>query len=88
MVSFLSKNIVDNNKIQALLSSDEVTHIEVTGDGYHVNVLIVSDEFLDKPKVARQRYVYQKLNPYIASGELHAVTINALTTKEWGENHG
>jgi len=36
-----------------------------------------------KRPVARQQAVYAPLNSYIASGEVHAVTIRAMTKEEW-----
>lgn len=54
----------------------------VSGDGYHFDVTVVSDEFTQLNKVKRQQRVYQALNEQIQSGELHAVSIKTLTKSE------
>jgi len=43
----------------------------------------VAEQFEGKRPVARQQTVYAPLNSYIASGEVHAVTIRAMTKEEW-----
>lgn len=64
---------------QAFPSAD----VAVTGQGGKFDVRVVDDQFDGKRQLARQQAVYQPLNSYIASGEVHAVTIRALTVEEW-----
>ncbi len=59
----------------------EVLQVEVSGN--HCSVLVVSDEFEGLNAVKRQQRVYQCLNDKIASGEIHAVNIRALTPEQW-----
>lgn len=81
--------MVSHEQIETLLQTDtQVAHIKVTGDGYHYQLTVVSDVFEGQSKVARQRWVYQKLNHYIASGELHAIQMNTWTNAEWEKHHG
>ncbi|MBE0483112.1 MAG: BolA/IbaG family iron-sulfur metabolism protein [Bacterioplanes sp.] len=54
----------------------------VDGDGYKYEVNAVSDVFTDLNAVKRQQFVYRILNPYIADGRIHAVTIRTLTPAE------
>ena len=54
----------------------------VDGDGYKYEVQAVSETFADLNAVKRQQFVYKILNPYIADGRIHAVTIRALTPSE------
>lgn len=61
---------------------------EVTGDGYHYHVLIVSDLFQGKTKVARQQWVYAQLKEHITSGRLHAVNMQTFTQDEWEKQRG
>lgn len=56
--------------------------VEITGDGYHYNLKIVSTKFAKLSKVKRQQMIYQVLHPYIVSGELHAVSIKTFTPEE------
>lgn len=58
--------------------------VGVGGDGYHVEVLVVSDAFEGLRPVQRQQRVYAALGDAIRSGALHAVNIRALTEAEAG----
>ncbi|MBQ1783683.1 MAG: BolA family transcriptional regulator [Gammaproteobacteria bacterium] len=57
--------------------------VHVNGDGYHVQVIVVSDQFDGQRSVKRQQLVYAPLNAAISSGELHALSIKAFTPAEW-----
>lgn len=83
------EDTLTNDRLAELLLQDPEVHIaQVEGDGYHYHLLIVSDVFLGKTKVARQQWVYSKLKVFIASGRLHALTMKTLTKKEWEETNG
>lgn len=56
--------------------------VSVGGDGYHVDVSVVSDSFAGLRAVQRQQKVYAALGEAIRSGALHAVNISALTEAE------
>ncbi|OED41094.1 cell division protein BolA [Endozoicomonas sp. (ex Bugula neritina AB1)] len=56
----------------------------VEGEGCDFRVTIISDEFQGKMPVKRQQMVYAHLNPLIASGEIHAVTMVTKTRAELG----
>ncbi len=58
--------------------------VRVGGDGYHVDVEVVSDAFTGLRPVQRQQKVYGALGEAIRSGALHAVNIRALTETEAG----
>ena len=68
---------------QVLIAVPGFENVEVSGDGYHFQVRVVSREFEGKMKVSRQRLVYQYLKDWIADGSLHAVEIETLTPSEW-----
>ncbi len=57
--------------------------IAVSGQAGKFDLRIVDDAFEGKRTVARQQSVYAPLNSYIISGEVHAVTIRAMTQEEW-----
>ncbi|OTG96451.1 BolA family iron metabolism protein IbaG [Acinetobacter sp. ANC 3832] len=57
--------------------------VAVSGQAGKFDLRIVDDQFEAKRQVARQQSVYAPLNSYIASGEVHAVTIRAMTKEEW-----
>ncbi|WP_168396512.1 BolA family iron metabolism protein IbaG [Acinetobacter indicus] len=57
--------------------------VVVSGQGGKFDLRIVDDQFEGKRLVARQQAVYGPINALIASGEVHAVTIKAMTKEEW-----
>jgi len=61
------------------LSDADVT---VSGDGYKYETTVVSPAFANLGKVKRHQLVYSAVNSAITSGELHALTITALTPEE------
>lgn len=74
----MQKEIID--LIQTRIS---VEHLEVELSGNHCSVTVVSTEFEGLSAVKKQQRVYQCLNEKIASGEIHAVNIRALTPSQW-----
>ncbi|MCR9191077.1 MAG: BolA/IbaG family iron-sulfur metabolism protein [Gammaproteobacteria bacterium] len=80
---------VSPQQIEALLlKQTDVEHAVVANDGNHYELTIVSDEFVDQPKVRRQLWVYKLLNKHIVSGDLHAVHMNTYTKDEWEKHLG
>ncbi len=71
--------------VHALLAAafPDAQEIQVSGDGGKFQVLIVSEEFAALRAVAKQQKVYAPLNPHIASGAIHAVTMQTMTPEEW-----
>ena len=56
--------------------------ISVAGEGCDFRMTIISEQFQGLLPVKRQQLVYAHLNPMIASGEIHAVTMVTLTPAE------
>lgn len=56
--------------------------ITVGGDGYHIDIEVVSEAFGGLSRVARQQAVYAALAEAIRSGAIHAVNIKARTPAE------
>lgn len=73
---------------QFLLKSEDVDFVKVDGDGYHYQLVIVSDAFSGKSPVARQQWVYGKLKEFITTGSLHALSMKTWTKEEWEKNRG
>lgn len=73
---------------QHLLAIEGVAEVEVGGDGYHYQVVIISDAFIGKTTVARQQWVYAKMKDFIISGQLHAINMKTWTCAEWEKQHG
>ncbi len=81
--------MISNEELQQILiASGDVDHVQVLGDGYHYELTIVSDAFLGLSRVARQQWVYARLNNYILSGQLHAINMKTWTKAEWEKKHG
>ena len=57
-------------------------HLDVSGDGRHFDAIVVSDEFLDKSRVARHRLVYDALGEKMKE-EVHALSLKLYTGSEW-----
>ena len=74
---------ISNDAVETLIS-DAFDQVEVTvsGDGYKYETTVISPAFADLSKVRRHQLVYKAVNEAIISGELHALTITALTPEE------
>lgn len=73
---------------QHLLTNPEIEYVKVTGDGYHYQLVVVSDVFLGKTSVARQQWIYSKLKDFITTGSLHALSMKTWTKDEWETKRG
>lgn len=69
--------------IEQLQVAFKDAHIEVSGDGSHFDVLVVSDDFEGLRAVKKQQMVYAVLNDQIATGAMHAVNMKLFTKAEW-----
>ena len=57
--------------------------IQAANQGNKFDVRVVDASFAGKRLVQRQQAVYALVNDKIASGEIHALNIQALTPEEW-----
>lgn len=81
--------MVSNEEIENKLKAIEgVSYVKVEGDGYQYRLTVVSNEFLNLSKVARQQWVYAVLKEYITSGSLHAISMKTWTEEEWERQNG
>jgi len=71
--------------LQILQTESPEVSWHVDGDGYNSEVEAVGDVFDGLNAVKRQQFVYRVLNPYIADGRIHAVTIRTYTPAEKAE---
>tara|TARA_B100000949_G_C14215491_1_gene422142 strand:- start:857 stop:1090 length:234 start_codon:yes stop_codon:yes gene_type:complete len=65
-----------------LSTSFNDAQIEVSGSDSKYDVKIISDDFQGKNTIDRHKIIYALLNQYIASGEIHALSIKSLTKNE------
>lgn len=74
---------IDANQIQALLEEFlPDCDFTVQGEGGKFQVIAVGDDFAGLNPVKRQQKIYQILNPHIASGAIHAVSMRLMTVAE------
>jgi len=64
---------------QLLIENLPNADITVTGDGRHFEVVIESALFIGKSKLKQHQIVNDILKNYIASGELHAISLKTFT---------
>ncbi len=75
--------MIDASQIQELLAAQlSDCEIQVNGEGGKFQVLAIGDAFDGLNPVKRQQKVYQILNPHIASGAIHAVSMRLMTVQE------
>ncbi len=73
----------DSNQIRQLLEERlPDCEIEVHGEGNKFQVLAIGDVFAGLNAVKRQQKIYQILNPHIATGAIHAVSMRLMTLSE------
>lgn len=71
------------NEIKALLEAGIAdSQVEVSSDGSHVNLTVVSPVFEGMRALQKQQLVYKVLAEQIASGAIHAVNMKTLTPAE------
>ncbi|WP_329958696.1 BolA family protein [Psychrobacter sp. I-STPA10] len=57
--------------------------IQAANQGNKFDVRVVDASFEGKRSVQRQQSIYALVNGFIASGDIHAMNIQALTPEEW-----
>lgn len=59
--------------------------VEVEGEGCNFQLNVISDELAALSPVKRQLSIYTHLNPWIADGSIHAVTMKFFSRAAWAE---
>lgn len=73
------------NMIQSAI---EGVTVEALGEGCNFQLNIVSDELAAQGPVKRQQAIYAVLNPLIADGSIHAVTMKFYSQEQWQAERG
>lgn len=74
-----------------IMLSDSLPDADVlieTTDNQHFNAVVVSDIFVDKRPLERQKIVYAIIGRYITEGVVHAFSLKTFTQQEWQEQCG
>ena len=76
-------------EVQALIENAIVgTRVEALGEGCNFQLNVVSDELAALGPVKRQQAIYAVLNPLIADGSIHAVTMKFFSQAQWQAARG
>jgi acid stress-induced BolA-like protein IbaG/YrbA len=59
--------------------------VDVEGEGCNFQLNLISDELVALGPVKRQQQIYAHLNPWIADGSIHAVTMKFFRRADWSE---
>lgn len=59
------------------------TQVEVDGEGCNFQLNLISDELAGLSPVKRQQQIYAHLNPWIADGSIHAVSMKFFSRADW-----
>ncbi|HIH2762877.1 MAG TPA: BolA/IbaG family iron-sulfur metabolism protein [Candidatus Azoamicus sp.] len=54
-----------------------------TNDNKYFNAIIISNKFLNKELVERQRIIYNIIGNYITNKTIHALSFKTYTRDEW-----
>jgi acid stress-induced BolA-like protein IbaG/YrbA len=52
-------------------------------DGRHYQATVIAEQFSGLSPVKKQQLVYATINAHVASGEIHAISLQTLTPAEW-----
>ncbi len=78
------------NDIQIMLqdSLPDSQVIVQSNDGRHFDAIVVTDAFIDKRAIERQKIIYAIIGPHITNGQIHALSLKTYTHQEWQEKCG
>jgi stress-induced morphogen len=60
----------------------DVEVVDLTGTSDHIQILVVSQKFDGKNRIQRQRMIMDVFQAELKTGEVHALTIRAITPTE------
>jgi acid stress-induced BolA-like protein IbaG/YrbA len=72
-------------KIAEALPGAEVEVIDTTGTGDHFEARVVSESFVGKSMIEQHQQVYAPLNPWLKTGELHALALKTYSPEQWNK---
>lgn len=68
---------------QLLLDHLSDCEVQVQGEGNSFQIVAIGEMFAGLSAVKKQQAVYACLNPFLADGTIHAVTMKLYTPAEW-----
>lgn len=67
------------NTIRSIIPDASVEVEDLTGTEDHFRVMVVSAQFTGKSRVDRHKMVFEPLQKYFSSNEIHALTLKTYT---------
>lgn len=71
------------HRIESGIANSECFVHEFSGGTDHYSVIVVADAFEGHSSLARHRMIMDLFQAEVATGEVHALSIKALTKKQW-----
>ncbi len=72
------------NKIKIILIKTlMIDDIYIFDDNNHIQIIVISNKFINLSKIEQHKIVYSPLVPLINSNVIHSLTIKTYTNKEW-----
>lgn len=75
--------MVTDDIVQAVQGAIPQAEVQVTMEGNHAHLTVISSAFGGLSPVKKQQLVYGALRDAIASGAIHAVHMKTFTPEEW-----
>lgn len=74
---------MENAQVEALIKQGlPDAQVEVSGDGRHFEVSVISPAFAGKSLIQRHRMIMETVKAQVASDELHALSIKQAKTPD------
>jgi acid stress-induced BolA-like protein IbaG/YrbA len=70
-------------RIRGTLPDADVDVKDMTGTGDHFEARVVSAAFAGKGMVDQHKLVYSTVQDWLATGELHALSLRTFTPEQW-----
>ena len=75
---------LDHQDVKQILDQAlELTELKVSNEGNHFDIIAVDARFETLSRVKKQQLILAELKQYIATNQIHAVTIKTYTPDEW-----
>ncbi|QJC29517.1 BolA/IbaG family iron-sulfur metabolism protein [Enterobacteriaceae endosymbiont of Plateumaris pusilla] len=70
------------NPVYLKIDSSNHVHNVIKSFKYHLNIIIVSDNFINQDFITRHRSIYNALTNELIN-DIHALSLHTYTIKEW-----
>ena len=75
---------ITHSEVEALIVKDYPgAQIHIDGEGCNLSIRVISEKFSGETLISQHQGVMATLSDTLASGRLHAVTLNTYTPEQW-----